>query len=125
MRYPENETSTAQWWAAKAAKEQKEMAEDLAYAQSKEGQIRRLERKLDALYADKDAHTKAEIAQVEMDLGNLKGPAPKGTVIVIQRPDGQIERVFKAAWYGDKIRRDMTEATRKAGRGKIVGWETV
>lgn len=69
--YPENETSTAAWWAAKAGRRSNEVAQDASYSQSLAGRIRKAERKVDALYGDRDAHTAAEIAQAEASLAAL------------------------------------------------------
>ncbi len=48
------------------------------------------------------------------------------TQIRIQRPDGTIETVIRPGLITSPVmRRKMTQATRQAGRGEIVGWQTV
>lgn len=48
------------------------------------------------------------------------------TRIKVQRPDGTIEIVTRPGTITDrKLREQMAEATRNAGKGEIIGWEIV
>lgn len=48
------------------------------------------------------------------------------TQITIQRPDGTTETVTKPGTItSQSVRRQMTSATRAAGRGEIIGWQIV
>ena len=44
------------------------------------------------------------------------------TEITIERPDGTTEKVTKDGAFNLKQRAQITEATKTAGRGQIVGW---
>jgi hypothetical protein len=44
------------------------------------------------------------------------------TEITIQRPDGNTEKVTKEGAINLKLRGQMEQATKAAGRGQIIGW---
>lgn len=66
--YPENETSTSQWWTNQAAQADAEIAAARDFAATPQGRYQALERKARAMRADRSAHSDAEIAAVEAEL---------------------------------------------------------
>ncbi len=44
------------------------------------------------------------------------------TLLTVRRPDGTVEEVRRDGAWGDKTIADATLATRKAGKGEIIGY---
>lgn len=66
--YPEGETSTAQWWEAKAQRMDEEIAADLAYARSLPGKIDHARRLSNLI-----SHYRVEGGVTEERIAELKG----------------------------------------------------
>jgi DNA repair exonuclease SbcCD ATPase subunit len=113
----QNEMSTQAYWNERAARMQAEISADAEHAQSLTGRLQAAERKVGSLYADRAAHTDAEIAEAEAAVQAIRAE-------IEAKSQGEWDRettIARRAEWNAKARTLKTWAAVRAAE-KAQGW---